>query len=163
MKKISYNEIEKHRLAGILVYTAMRLEKIADNYIFQPMHLSTASFRILMMLRQLGPQSPSDIMEALGGTKYNITQRLNHLAKKKMITLKHGEEKDKRRSSAAITASGRAQVNQALKTFKKHDLHVENYFTTKEMQDLLRLIRKLNAGLDQCESGIHCHYENKKK
>jgi len=163
MKQISYHEVEKHRLAGVLVYTAMRMEKMADHVIFQPLHLTTASFRILMMLKKMGPQSPSDIMDALGGTKSNITQRLNYLVKKKLIILSHGAEEDKRRALATITDLGKKQIKIAYNLFKQKDLQIENYFTNKEMQDFLRLLRKLNIGLDRCEISINSPYENKKK
>jgi len=163
MKQISYHKIEKHRLAGVLVFTAMRMERMADNSIFKPLNLTTASFRILMTLKEMGPQSPSGIMDYLGGTKSNVTQRLNYLAKKKLVTLIHGAEKDKRRSLVSITDLGAKQIKDACKLFEQKDLHIENYFTTKEMQDFLRLIRKLNTGLDQCEISINSNYENKKK
>jgi DNA-binding MarR family transcriptional regulator len=131
MKQISYHKVEKHRLAGVLVYTAMRMERMADNSIFKPLNLTTASFRILMVLQEAGSQSPSDIIDALGGTKSNVTQRLNYLTKKKLVILTHGAEKDKRRSSAVISDLGSKLVKDAYKLFKEKDLHIEKYFTTK--------------------------------
>lgn len=160
MKQIPYHEVEKHRLAGALVYAAMRMERMADNAIFQPLHLTTASFRILMILKEMGPQSPSSIIDVLGGTKSNITQRLNYLVKKELVILSHGTECDKRRSSATITDLGISKIRDAYKLLKKEDLQIENYFTIKEMQDFLRLLRKLNTGLDRCEISINSHYEN---
>lgn len=160
MKQIPYHKIEKHRLAGALVYSAMRMEKMADNSIFKALDLTSSSFRILMMLKEMGPQSPSDIMDALGGTKSNVTQRLNYLVKKRLVTLTHGAEKDKRRATASISELGLERLKDTYKLFKQKDLHIENYFTNKEMQDFLALLRKLNTGLDRCEISIDANYEN---
>ncbi len=161
MKQIIYNQLEEHRLAGWLVFTAMRLEALADRYMFKPLGLTTASFRILMMLAKAGPQAPSEIIEILGGTKSNATQRLNWLSRRGWIKLTHKEGEDKRRASARITALGRQQVAKASRLFKDNDLHIEKYFSNKEMNDFMLLIRKLNLGLDQCEVSIAKLYEKK--
>lgn len=159
MKQIIYNQLEEHRLAGWIVFSAMRLESLADRFMFKPLGLTTASFRILMLLEQMGPQSPSEIIELIGSTKSNLAQRLNFLQRQNLIELKHKSGDDKRRASARITSLGKKQIASARQLFKKHNLHIENYFTAKEMQDFLRLTRKLNAGLDQCEISIQKHYE----
>ncbi|HNU81789.1 MAG TPA: hypothetical protein PKK65_03640, partial [bacterium] len=62
MKHILYNQVKEHRLGGWLVFTAMRLEMMADRFMFKPLGLTTASFRILMLLDKLGPQTPSEII-----------------------------------------------------------------------------------------------------
>lgn len=161
MKQIIYNQLEEHRLAGWLVFTAMRLETLADRYMFKPLGLTTASFRILMMLYKSGPQAPSEIIEILGGTKSNATQRLNWLNRRGLIELTHKEGDDKRRASARITTLGRQQVDKASRLFKDNDLHIEKYFSNNEMKDFMHLLRKLNLGLDQCEVGITKLYEKK--
>lgn len=159
MKQIIYNQLEEHRLAGWIVFSAMCLESLADRFMFKPLGLTTASFRILILLEKMGPQSPSEIIELVGSTKSNLAQRLNFLKRKNLIELKHKAGDDKRRASARITALGKKQVASAKKLFKKHNLHIENYFTVKEIQDFLSLARKLNAGLDQCEISIQKYYE----
>ncbi|MDD3285094.1 MAG: MarR family winged helix-turn-helix transcriptional regulator [Patescibacteria group bacterium] len=162
MKHILYNQVEEHRLGGWLVFTAMRLEMLADRFMFKPLGLTTASFRILMLLDKLGPKTPSEIIELIGSTKSNVTQRLNFLSRQGLINLKRKAGDDKRRVSAAITTLGLKQINAARRLFKKHNLRIENYFSPKEMQDFLRLIRKLNQGLDKCEININKHYEQEK-
>jgi len=159
MKHISYNQIEEHRLAGWLVFTAMRLEMMADRFMFKPLGLTTASFRILMLLDNLGPQAPSEIMDLIGSTKSNVTQRLNFLERQGLIKLKRKIDADKRRVSVVITKSGLKQLNAARQLFKQHNLHIENYFNSKEIQNFLYLIRKLNQGLDKCETNITKYYE----
>jgi DNA-binding MarR family transcriptional regulator len=162
MKQIIYNQIEEHRLAGWLVFSAMRLEALADRFMLKPLGLSTASFRILMILDSLGPQAPSEIIDLLGSSKSNLAQRLSLLSRHSFIELSHKTGEDKRRASARITPLGLQRLQSARKMFKKHNLHIENYFSAKEMQDFLRLTRKLNEGLDKCEISIKKYYEENK-
>lgn len=161
MKQIIYNQVEEHKLAGWLVFSAMRMEALADRFMLKPLGLTTASFRILMILDKFGPQAPSDIIELLGSTKSNLAQRLNVLSRHSLIELKHGAGEDKRRASARITALGLSRLSSARALFNKHHLHIENFFTPKEMQNFLHLLRQLNAGLDECEIGIKKYYEKK--
>lgn len=155
MKQIIYNKLEEHQLAGWLVFSAMRLESLADKSIFKPIGLTAATFRILMTLDSLGSQSPSDFIEILGSSKSNLTQRLTWLAKKKLITFSRHTSSDKRRSLAKITNLGRRQLEATCLLVKKNNLHIENYFDNKEAQEFLRLLRKLNQGLDQCQLHIN--------
>lgn len=162
MKHILYNQVEEHRLGGWLVFTAMRLEMLADRFMFKPLGLTTASFRILMLLDKLGPKTPSEIIELIGSTKSNVTQRLNFLHRRGLIGLKRKDESDKRRVSAFITDYGQEQVDSARQLLKKHNLRIENYFNGQEVQNFLDLIRKLNKVLDKCEINIQKHYEKEK-
>jgi len=151
MKKIIYNKLEEHRLAGWLVFSAMRLETLADEFMFKPLGLTSATFRILMTLDGLGPQSPSDLIAALGSSKSNLTQRLHWLEKKQLIKVKRQVNNDKRRALAQITKLGKQQVVATRQLVKDNNLLIENYFSKAEVKELIRLLRKLNHGLDQCQ------------
>ena len=70
---------------------------------------------------------------------------------------------DKRRVSVKITSLGLKKINTTRRLFKKHNLHIENYFSSKEMENFLRLIRKLNQGLDKCEININKNNKYEKK
>ncbi|OQB94025.1 MAG: MarR family protein [Parcubacteria group bacterium ADurb.Bin115] len=163
MKHILYNQVKEHRLGGWLVFTAMRLEMMADRFMFKPLGLTTASFRILMLLDKLGPQTPSEIIELIGSTKSNVTQRINFLNRQGLISLKRKMGTDKRRVSVKITSLGLKKINTTRRLFKKHNLRIENYFSSKEMENFLRLIRKLNQGLDKCEININKNNKYEKK
>jgi DNA-binding MarR family transcriptional regulator len=160
MKQIIYNNLEKQKLAGWLVFSAMRLENLADQFMFKPIGMTTASIRILMLLVSTGSQSPSDLMNSLGSTKSNLTQRLNWLSKNKLVVLKKGISKDKRKVLVVITNLGKNKVKEVQLLIKKNNLQIENYFTKKESQEFLRLLKKLNFSLDQCESNSQ-YYEKK--
>ena len=161
MEQIVYDQLDEHRLSGWLGFTFMRIKTLADRFMFEPVGLTTASFRILMLLDKLGPQAPSQIIDLLGATKSNITQRLHLLARRGFIEMTHRAETDKRRISVRITALGLKQTAIARQLLKKHNLHIENYFTKQEVQDFLRLLRKLNVGLDQCKIELQNYYEKK--
>lgn len=157
MKQIIYNKLEEYKLAGWLVFTATRLESMAEQFMFKPMGLTAATFRILMTLNSFGPQSPTELIEILGSSKSNLTQRLNWLAKQSLITLTRGRENDKRKTIAKISQLGKKQLNSTCKLVKENNLHIENYFSKQEKKDFLKLLHQLNKGLDKCQSHIYKH------
>lgn len=161
MKQVIYNKLEQHRLAGWLVFTAMRLESIAETNIMKPMGLTASSFRILMALHSLGSQTSSELTETLGTSKSNLAQRLAWLQKKGFITMKRNRKGDRRLVSITITSIGEEKLLITSKLIKDNNLQVEKYFNEKETQELLRLLRHINSCLDSCQTGINKIYEQK--
>ena len=157
MKQIIYNQLEEYKLAGWLVFTANRLESVAEQFMFKPMGLTAATFRILMILNGLGPKSPTELIEILGSTKSNLTQRLNWLSKNSLIILTRGKENDRRKTKAKITKLGEQKLQITCQLVKKNNLHIENYFSKKENREFLKLLYELNKGLDQCQSHMSKH------
>lgn len=159
MKPIIYNKLEEHKLAGWLVFTAMRLELIAETKILKPMGLSAAAFRILMALKGLGSQTSSELNESLGGGKSNLAQRLSWLQKKGLITMKRNIKGDKRKVLVNITTLGENRLQSTSKLIKDNNLQVEKYFKKSETQEFLRLLRHINNRLDNCQANINNIYE----
>jgi hypothetical protein len=52
---------------------------------------------------------------------------------------------------AQITKLGKQQVVATRQLVKDNNLLIENYFSKAEVKELIRLFRKLNHGLDQCQ------------
>jgi hypothetical protein len=63
--------------ADSFVLTAVRIEALTERYLFKPIGVTSASFKILFFVKKHPGCSPCQIMDYLGGTKSNITQRLN--------------------------------------------------------------------------------------
>lgn len=159
MKKIIYNRVKGDKLAGRLVYSAMRLESLADTFLFKPMGLTTASFRILISLENFGPQFPFQILESIGSTKSNLTQRLNWLHKNKLIQVRKDFSADRRRAVVTLTPLGKKKIEEVKKLIKKNNLKIEKYFNKKELNCFLLLLDKLNSSLDKCEIINNKSYE----
>ncbi len=161
MKQIIYNKLEKHKLAAWLVFTAMRLESIAESNIMKPMGLSASSFRILVALQNLGPQTPSELIETLGSSKSNLTQRLSWLEKKSLVSLKRNKKGDRRKVSVKLTIAGKKKLATTAKLIKEKNLEIEKYFNKNEAQLLLKLLRHINTCLDNKQINVNKTYEKK--
>lgn len=153
MKNIGLEPITKN-----IIITASRLEHIADKYIFEPMGLSAITVKILNILTEMEPLSPTQIMEKLGGTKSNISQRLNLLQKKGFIERVYARETaDKRKIAIQMTKTGRKKWEEIIETFKARSMdHLHKCFTAAELEAHHRFHAKLNSILDDFENQVGC-------
>lgn len=149
---------DNESLARSIVLTAMRLENLGNRFIFEPLGLTAASLKIVGLLHHLGPMTPSAIGERLGSTKSNITQRLNFLEKKGLVSRQASKsgQGDGRSVSVCLTAYGRRQLKLINSALKEHQLHIAKYFTPEEIQANLDFLKRFNEILDQCpKQGKH--------
>lgn len=141
-------------IASLIGLTAWRLEMMADQLIFKPMNLSAASFRIIALLEKNGPLIPTDILDYLGGTKSNITQRLNFLGRSGLISSERVKNGDQRKILISLTDQGQATLSNIKMAFKKYDIHAEEFFSAAELKSFQSFMEKLNEGLNKCEQDI---------
>lgn len=151
IKNLNLQELSLADLVGV---TALRLESIADHLVFKPMKLTSASFRILRVLDKFGEMTPSEIINYLGGTKSNITQRLYHLNRSGLIKLRKPDTGDQRKIIASLTPHGIDSLKQVLKSFTVSQVGAENFFTPSELKNLSNFLIKLNKGLDLHEDKL---------
>ncbi|MFA5986585.1 MAG: MarR family transcriptional regulator [Parcubacteria group bacterium] len=135
---------------------ASRLERIADQHIFRHIDLSAISVKILFIIHIHPSITPSDIQESVGGTKSNISQRLNYLEKKGFITRTHTKDADKRTVSLTLTPIGKKKITTIKKWLTKANLHLEKHFTQKELHTHFDFLKKLHTVLDHEEKN-HSH------
>jgi len=145
--KVNYQALSLPSLIGL---TAIRLEMIAERLIFKPLKLSSASFRILMVIDKLGEITPKEILKYLGGTKSNVTQRLNYLKRLSLVDIKKPVSGDQRQVNVSLTTQGSATLAKISARINHNKLHFEKYFTSSEMNNFLAFIIKLNEKLDDC-------------
>lgn len=152
-KKISFS-FKELSVPGLIGVSALRLEAMAERFIFKPFNLSSASFRILALMIKVPEITPTEIMAYLGGTKSNVTQRLNFLIRSGLIETKRIAGGDKRRIVAKMTPAGRLVFKKINRYMDKNKIHVERFFTSVELENFYKFISKLNQGLDKCESHL---------
>lgn len=138
-----------------IILTASRLEAIADKFVFVPLGTSLASMRILKILHQYRELTPKRIGELSGGTKSNVSQRLNHLEEKKYIERTYAAVKgDKRKIMVKITREGEKQLEFITKRLEKAQLQLIKHFSKKEIQQHLEFFKKINSIIDQEEKNL---------
>lgn len=156
MKK-NYQKIEigsRDSFADSFVLTAIRIEALTERYLFKPAGITSASFKILAFVRKHSDCSPGDIMEYLGGTKSNITQRLNFLERSKLILTARSKEGDKRKLLVSISPDGSKKIKEVMDIFKKKSIFLEKFFTDKELKEHFSFMKKMNSVLNDCEQLI---------
>jgi DNA-binding MarR family transcriptional regulator len=146
------NPLKINSIAQSIVQIACRLENHVNSLILSPLKLTLSSFKILHIIAISGSSTPSEIMAILGGSKSNITQRLNFLEKNGYIIrfLPPGK-RDKRNISVKLTKKGRAKHEESAILLQKESLDLEKYFTKEEKKDIQSLFKKLNQLLDEHE------------
>lgn len=136
------------------VLTAVRIEALTERYLFKPVGISSASFKILVFVRKHPNCSPSQIMDYIGGTKSNITQRLNFLERSKLILSARSKEGDKRKLLVSLSPEGTKKIKEVMDVFKKKSIFLEKFFTDKELAEHFSFMRKMNKVLNECEQLI---------
>lgn len=149
------NEIGgRDSFADSFVLTAIRIEALTERYLFKPAGITSASFKILAFVRKHPDCSPSHIMDYLGGTKSNITQRLNFLERSKLILSARSKEGDKRKVLVSLSPEGDKKIKEVMDSFKKNSIYLEKFFTDKELAEHFSFMRKMNSVLNDCEQLI---------
>lgn len=135
----------------LIMFTALRLEALADHHIFKQFGLTAASFRIMSLIERMGAASPSRIIELLGSSKSNLTQRLTYMAKAGLVK-KNKEGDDGRRVVVTLTKQGHEKYRQALKAAKSYDSHLESLFNDQEIGTYFDFMEKLNVNLGRSQA-----------
>ena len=140
-------------LADPFIMTAVRLEALTERYLFKPTGISSASFKILAFIKNSPGCSPSEILNYLGGTKSNITQRLNFLEKNKYISSSRSAS-DKRKALIFISSLGIEKFNEVVNKFRQNSIYLEKFFIKRELDTHFSFMLKFNSILDKCEKII---------
>lgn len=155
-KKIKLNPVIEY-VTSPIVFTAARMEALANRYFFEPLGLTSSTVRILILLRFHGAMNSSEILKKIGGTKSNISQRIRILDKKNLIMRLGNRNNDKRIVKLSITKKGIDVLDKILDDFKKHSLCLKKNFSPQEINNFINLFKKLNNILDNLENKNKCH------
>jgi DNA-binding MarR family transcriptional regulator len=136
-----------------ILHAATRIERLSDRLIFEPADLSFTAFKILKYLAIAGPSSPGAILECLGGTKSNLSQRLGMLQRKGLVErLPSKSGSDRRFAAFALTTSGKRKLKTVETRAEKEGLRLSGYFSKSEITAHAAFFKKLLSLLDQAES-----------
>ena len=127
----------------LIVFTSLRMEAWADNHVFKQFGLTSASFRIMALIDRLGPSSPSRMIELLGSSKSNLTQRLGFMLRAGLVK-KNKEGEDGRRVVVALTSSGKQKYRSAFRIAKQYNDRLQSLFNDKELEAYFAFMEKLN-------------------
>jgi MarR family transcriptional regulator, organic hydroperoxide resistance regulator len=147
-------------IAEAIVITGVRLKTIANRFVFSPMGITGAKFRILRLLCCDGQKRPSDIMKFAGGTKSNVSQRLNALEKDDLIRRLPPKKGDDRRNvMIEVTPKGKALIEKLIGKFSKSTEALKDKFTPKEIETHFAFIEKLNKVIDDHEKKLARYFD----
>ncbi|MFA6393405.1 MAG: MarR family transcriptional regulator [Patescibacteria group bacterium] len=151
--------LKEKSIARLIILTATRLEQFANAHVLNPIGLNMTTAKIMGFLYIHEKITPSDILKFTGGTKSNITQRLNNLEKKGFIRrlIPESGAIDKRKILVSLTKKGRNKFDEAHKLINKDSLDLEKEFSQKENNLHYEFLKKINILLNQHE------YEHPKK
>ncbi|MFA5185426.1 MAG: transcriptional regulator [Patescibacteria group bacterium] len=137
-----------------LMHIASRLENNANRYYFEPMGLSITYCRILCTLSGHKGTKPTEILQIIGGTKSNISQRLAVLEKRGFVKRQIEKSGDKRNVRVEMTDEGHKKYQEITSFMLKKSDYIEQQFTTDEMHHLKIIIGKLNKLMDSHEERL---------
>lgn len=144
--------IKHHSLTDPIIFTAARLETIANRFVFEPLGLTLSSARIIRLLADNGKLTPGDLLKYSGGTKGNVSQRLKFLEREGYIQRVNATgASDKRTVVVELTTKGQKQFEQIFQRFEKARQCLESSFSSEEKQSYYAFFAKLNQMLDQSE------------
>ncbi|MFA6389140.1 MAG: MarR family transcriptional regulator [Patescibacteria group bacterium] len=148
MKKSPFmHPLKDKSIAKLVVFTATRLEQFANTYVLKPMGLTTTAIKIMGILYYRGPLTPTDILKLIGGTKSNVTQRLNFLEKSGFIKRQAPRKKtadDKRKKMIELTGGGKRKLVLAYELVNNKSLDLEKSFTKAECRLFYEYLVKTN-------------------
>jgi DNA-binding MarR family transcriptional regulator len=136
-----------------ILHAATRIERLSDRLIFEPLDLSFTAFKILKYLAITGPSSPGTMLECLGGTKSNLSQRLGMLQRKDLVKrLPSKIGSDRRFAAFALTTAGKRKLRTVEMRAEKEGLRLSGYFSKSEIAAHAAFFHKLLSLLVQAES-----------
>ena len=147
-------------VAEAIVITGVRLKTIANRFVFSPMGITGAKFRILRLVGSEGRKRPSDIMKFAGGTKSNVSQRLNALENEGLIMrLPPQKGEDRRNVLIEITPKGSKVIEDLAEKFSKATEALEAKFTKEEIAAQFAFIEKFSNIIDDHEEELEKYFD----
>lgn len=147
------HNFQKMSMAEKIICSATRLESFGNKHVFDAFGLTTSGYKILHIIYEHKVTTPSDILNFIGGTKSNITQRINYLAKLKYVKkiTEHSKFNDKRKTIIQLTNFGKKRYKDILKSIDTNSIQLDKLFNDTEKKTVEKLINKLNIIIDKYE------------
>lgn len=140
--------LNEHGIFQRLMMAATRLEANANRYYFEPLGLTTTYCRIICILASQDKSTPTEILRRIGGTKSNVSQRLDVMEKNGWAKRTDPQAGDKRNIHVELTAAGRKKYEDIKVLMAQRSAHLENILTPEEKRHAHIILDKLNAIMD---------------
>jgi DNA-binding MarR family transcriptional regulator len=151
-KQLMYKKIDLKNIARSIIIMGIRIEIYANKHVFEPLGLTASGYKIMAILYHNKGTSPVEMLERLGCSKSNITQRLNLLERKKLITRLHDKNNaDKRKIIIKLTKLGEKKYSELLEIMDRRSHSIEKYFSKDEMANYVTFLKKLHKIMSQME------------
>lgn len=135
-----------------IISAAIRHRKIMD-FLLQDTGVYSAQHHILMELSRNQFASQKEIADRMNVSSATIAVSLKKLEKGGYIR-KEVDDSDNRLNQITLTEKGRNVVEESRRIFKSTDLKVFDGFDQTELEDLSRLLAKLNHNLEKIDNSI---------
>ncbi len=146
---ISKDPCKKPGLVIQLILLAHRLEDTAERCFFAPHGLSMSTGRILMCLYRSDPQTPTEILNELGGKKSNITQRIALLEKMKLVARQTPKpNSDRRHIRFGLTALGKRHAKMLDQIFTINIDALEKHIGPQQWETVMSVLNTIHEKLD---------------
>lgn len=143
----------KNNIFRQLVVTAGRMESFANRQFFEPFGLTVSTCKILALFINKEKMTSKEIIYEIGGTKANITQRLNHLEKMKLIKrCQHSKCLDKRTVEIVVTEKGKKKMKEVYEFMRHRTSIFQKLFNPKDVHCCLKVLHELNFFIDNFET-----------
>ncbi len=149
-----YKHMDPRKLNSVtrsILATANRLERFANSHIFKPIGLTSAIVQILYIINKQGSTTLTKLVQVLGRTKSNMTQRINLLENKGFVARSGRDSGDARKNRIILTPKGKQVYQKAINRLRVSALDIDSLFSEQELSDHLDFMAKLNAKLDECK------------
>ncbi len=152
-KRVGMQTHSNQGLVIQIIATAHRLERLAERHFFAHFKLSGPNGKILMILGKRAPLTPSQLVECVGGTKSNVTQRLNVLERQGLVKRSSPKgQKDKRLVTVDLTPLGVKTTNSMCRSVKSKVLDLEKQLDTKLLAQATEALTTIHSILDAYEA-----------
>lgn len=135
--------MKNKNVAERIVIVSYLLESIANKKVLEPLGLSMSGYKILHILNGNGPVAISKIIECLGSTKSNVSQRLNYLERSELVKRSSPSDKDRRQVNVILTEEGKKKFLEVRCLLEKESVKLEELFSEKEINDVLEFLNKI--------------------
>jgi DNA-binding MarR family transcriptional regulator len=124
-----------------IIIAASRTEHLG-NYVLSKFGITSAGLKIITLIIENKNITLSEIAQRSGSTLPNISQRINSLEKRKIITRNQTPQTDRRVTTLSVTSLGKKIHKDAWKIIEETELQFLNTLTKKDIVVFNSLLNK---------------------
>jgi DNA-binding MarR family transcriptional regulator len=107
---------------------------------------------VMCALDDFGPLSQQELADSLDFDKSHLVSRIDHLEERGLVS-RTRDRADRRRHQVALTAAGKALIDQLRPVAREHQRRLLDALSATEQQTLLDMLRRVLAANDAARDG----------